>query len=172
MWIERNLPDSGKLSRGAAICPTPVLTLSSKLFEPMDFQLSNSSMDFDNWCEIISLMRHFVVKGVRPHRGRSRGDALAGVPDETIVYQHLDIGSRNGKQNWNLEKCDRRCLPHTAHWTQEWVLGPEHLKSRLRIFPPGLRGSSSFQQARSPRPLCSSCTNCKEDWGRGWWLRY
>ena len=172
MWIERNLPDSGKLSRGAAICPTPVLTLSSKLFEPMDFQLSNSSMDFDNWCEIISLMRHFVVKGVRPHRGRSRGDSLAGVPDETIVYQHLDIGNRNGKENWNLEKCDRRCLPHTAHWTQEWVLGPEHLKSRLQIFPPGLLGSSSFQQARSPRLLCSSCTNCKEDCGRGWWLRY
>ena len=43
MRIERNLPDSGKLSRGAAICPAPVLTLSSNLFEPMDFQLSNSS---------------------------------------------------------------------------------------------------------------------------------
>ena len=38
-----------------------------------------------------SLVWHFIVKGVRPNRRRPGRNSLAGVPDETIVYQHLRI---------------------------------------------------------------------------------
>ena len=40
-------------------------------------------------CPTYSLVWHFVVIGVGPNRRCPRRHPLAGVPDETIVYQHL-----------------------------------------------------------------------------------